>query len=91
LAVTTVQNLLSKASTVIQDRTNIRWQEDELIGWLNEAYQQIVLLRPDANAQTKELPLINGSKQQIPDDGVALLTVVRNQNGTAMHYRTFCL
>jgi hypothetical protein len=84
MAVTTVQSLIEKASTVIQDRTNIRWSEAELLNWLNEAYQQIVLVRPDANAKTSTLTLVDGSKQYIPTEGTAFLSVIRNLNGRAV-------
>lgn len=82
MAVTTVQSLLDKAGTIINDRTNIRWDATELLGWLNESYQQIVLLRPDANAVTAMLALTDNTPlQTIPTDGVALLSITRNQAG----------
>ncbi|MBD3815111.1 MAG: hypothetical protein IE913_01340 [Halothiobacillus sp.] len=84
MAVTTVQSLLDKAATVIQDRTNIRWSTDELRGWLNEAYQQVVLLRPEANAKTAQVNLVAGSKQTIPAEGTAFLSVIRNVSGRAV-------
>lgn len=82
MAVTTVQSLLDKAGTIINDRTNIRWDTTELLGWLNESYQQIVLLRPDSNAITAMLALTDNTPlQSIPTDGVALIGVTRNQTG----------
>lgn len=83
---TTVSQLLQNATIVVQDKTNIHWTQEELISWLNEAYQQIVLLRPDANSDTIDVSLDAGTKQSIPDGGVSLITVTRNTNGNAIRY-----
>lgn len=85
MAVTTAKSIMDKAGTVINDRTNIRWDAAELLGWINESYQQIVLLRPDANATTAFLALTNNNPlQSIPTEGVALINVTRNQTGEAI-------
>ena len=87
MAITKVNSLIDKAATVIQDRTNIRWDKDELLGWLNESYQNIVLLRPDANTNTEFVTLQPGTKQEIPSTGVKFVTLTRNNvGGTAIRY-----
>lgn len=84
MASTTVSSMMDKAATVVQDALKTRWTEEELIGWLNEAYQAIVLLRPDANAVTEMVSLVQGSKQTIPNGGSTFVSVTRNDGGMAI-------
>lgn len=86
MAVTTVQSLIRKASTILQDAGNVRWAEDELLGWLNQSYQQIVLLRPDASTKSAMVSLQNGTRQFIPSDAARLIDIPRNQGGAAIRY-----
>lgn len=81
---TLVSILLNRVSTVLQDQTKIRWTDDELLDWLNEAYQQIILLRPDARTETVLIDLIEGTKQNLPEQAVRFLTLTRNENGQAI-------
>ena len=78
MALTTVASILGRAKKILQDETSVRWTEDELLDWLNDAYKQIVLLRPDSHVQVKSVSLVPGTKQTIPSDGVYFVTVHRN-------------
>lgn len=71
--------VVSKAQILIQDRTGVRWPTDELLGWLNSAQRQIVLVRPDACSETVTHQLLSGSKQRLPAGSIRLLDVIRNQ------------
>ncbi len=75
---------IDRAELVLQDTTNIRWAEAELLGWFNDAQREIVMLRPDTYAQSVSHPLVNGTRQVIPAAGYQLIKVVRNMgsNGT---------
>jgi len=74
----TAQNIVDRAAIIVQDETGTRWPESELLDWLNDGQREIVLLKPDANAQNEALQLDSGTKQSIPTDGLSLIDIVRN-------------
>ena len=84
MATTTVKSIIDKAKLILQETTpnGIRWTNEELLGWLNEAYQKIIGFKPNANGINEELVCVAGSKQSLPANGVVLLDVVRNLAGT---------
>lgn len=75
---------IDKAELILQDTTNIRWSEAELLGWFNDGQREIVMVRPDTYVQTVSHPLVAGTRQTIPSNGYQLIKVVRNMgaNGT---------
>ena len=80
----TVANLLARATALLQDSTNVRWPETELLNYLNDGQRQIVLQVPNANPVNDDITLAAGTKQAIPSDGIRLLDVVRNTSGNAV-------
>jgi hypothetical protein len=74
----TAQQIVDRAEKLIQDETNVRWPEAELLGWLNDGQREIVLAKPDAYTKNQALQLAAGTKQALPTDGLMLLDVVRN-------------
>lgn len=80
MAVTTVGTVIRNTKLVLQEVTaaGTRWTNEELIGWLNEAYQAIVQIKPDASAINTSVELVEGTRQEIPSDGMRLIDVVRN-------------
>ena len=79
MATIQVNSLISKAATLIQDATNIRWPTDELLGWLNDGQREVVLLKPQACVKNESMSLtVGSSKQQIPASGIMLIDVSRN-------------
>lgn len=77
-------DILDRASIILQDSTNVRFPESELLDFLNDAQREIVLHRPDANMQNANMTLVAGSKQSIPAGGLRLIDVVRNAGGKAI-------
>jgi hypothetical protein len=69
MATTTLGNILDRATTVLQDTTNTRWPQSELVGWINDSYKEIVLLKPDANTQSSTVSLAAGTRQKLADAG----------------------
>lgn len=61
----TAQNILDRASKVIQDTTNVRWPVEELLMWLNDGRREIILHRPDSNPSTAFVSLVAGSYQKL--------------------------
>ena len=64
--------------TQLNDPDATTWSDSTLIIALNQALRMLSLVRPDATSKIAILPVIAGSRQFIPNDGVRLLRVVRN-------------
>ena len=73
-------NLLLRIEDTLQDTTNVRWSEAELLRYINDAQREIVNLRPDASADHANVQLATGTEQAIPDVGLRLIKVVRNMS-----------
>ena len=80
----TVQSVIDRAQTVLQDTTGVRWPVvAELVFWVNDAQREIALLKPDAAAVNDTITLIAGTKQSIPTGGNRLLKIVRNMSAAS--------
>ena len=85
MATTKVIDVIKRVEDVLQDQ-NVRWPRLELQNWLNEAYLQIVLLRPDANSKTGTLTCVTGTRQTLTPSfsgAIRLRDVVRNLAATS--------
>jgi hypothetical protein len=51
MATVKVVDLISRAQVLLKDTTAVRWTAVELQLWLNDAYRELVNVRPDVNAQ----------------------------------------
>lgn len=70
-------DILAKAVIVLKDPDYVRWPEDELLGWLSEA--QVATARvPGAYSIHKVIDLKEGTRQSLPEDAWALVTILRN-------------
>lgn len=80
----TASSVLTRASILLTDPTNIRWPQDELLIWLNDGQREVAAYKPNAFTKNQSLLLVSGTKQTLPSDGVSLISVVRNMgfNGT---------
>lgn len=90
MAVSKVVDIVKRAQTILQDTTATRWPLTELQGWLNDAYKEIVIFRPDANAESAVVPLAAGARQKCHDAGsvnlpnlLRVLDVVRNTHASS--------
>lgn len=79
-----VDPLLQRAGILLQDVAHVRWPLVELLGWLNDGQREVVLRKPNANVVNVKVPLGQGTKQSLPDNGVQLIDVVRNVPGNAV-------
>lgn len=72
--------VLTNARVLLNDTDDggIRWADNELLAWLNEATAEVVRISPQANSKTSDITLTTGTTQQIPTDGVQLINVLRN-------------
>lgn len=60
-----VVDLIRRAHTQLLDATAVRWPALELQDHLNDAYKELVAVRPDANAQMATFTCAAGYKQNI--------------------------
>lgn len=66
--------------TQLNDPDSVTWSDLALIDVLNEALRMLILVRPDASSKVAVMPVRDGTRQSIPDDGIRLLRVIRNIN-----------
>lgn len=79
MAVTKLSSVVGRVKTTLHETTpdGTRWKNSELVEWVNEAYQAIVQIKPDASTINKQVQLIAGTRQVIPLDGMRLIDVIR--------------
>ena len=81
----TAANIVSRASMIIQDLTNVRWPLSELTNWLNDSRREIAVVRQDIYSKTDDsMTLSNGAKQTLPPLGLRLMDIPRNAGGPAV-------
>jgi len=73
-------NLLLRIEDTLQDTTNVRWPEAELLRYINDAQREVVNLRPESSADHSNVQLVTGTEQAIPDVALRLIKVVRNMS-----------
>jgi hypothetical protein len=73
-----VSQLITNVSILLQDTTNVRWSQTELLSWMNDGQREIALYKPNAFVKSVAFPLTAGTKQTVPADCVSLIDVVRN-------------
>lgn len=78
MATITVSSLLTKVAVILQDPTNIRWPQSELVDWLNDGQREVAFYKPNAFVKNTSKQLVSGTKQTLPADAVSLVDVVRN-------------
>lgn len=81
MATVRVIDIIGRVEEVLQDQDATRWSRLQKQDWLNECYDAIVALRPDANSQVGTLTCTAGVRQDITNidaEAVRVLDVVRN-------------
>jgi len=84
MATTKVRDILDRAGIILQDNTNVRFPNDELLKFFNDAQKEVVLHRPDAKMVNTSFDCVSGSKQTLPSAALRLIEVVRNVGGRAV-------
>lgn len=75
----TSYSIITRAGTILQDTTNVRWPLTELVQWFNDGQREIALLKPEASVTNTTLQLTSGNtKQTLPSAAIRLIDVVRN-------------
>ena len=77
-----VIDLIDKAEEILQDNTNVKWSQQSLLSYLNDAQREIVLIRPDANVSNEQFTLAQSAKQTLPANALRLLSLYKNASPT---------
>lgn len=76
---TAASTVIGRVSTLLQDTTNVRWPQSELLDYLNDGQREIALYKPSASLSGPiNFTLNAGSKQTLPLGALSLVDVVRN-------------
>ena len=86
MATVTVDTILKRCNTLLNDAIWVRWPKQELLDYYNDSVRAIVLHRPDANTSDIEFTCVAGTKQSLPTDALKLIDVVRNSSGKVIRY-----
>jgi len=73
-----VSEILERVTKAFNDIDYARVDKATYIKFISDALNQVLLIRPDANAATVVVDLTQGVKQNIPDDGFRLIDVLFN-------------
>lgn len=73
-------NLILRIEDALQDSTNVRWPEAELLRYINDAQREVVNFRPESSADHSNVALVVGTEQSIPTTALRLIKVVRNMS-----------
>jgi hypothetical protein len=71
-------DIITRAQTIVQDTTGVRWPYAELLRWLNDGQREVAVYKPSATAANVALNLVAGTLQSIGAGGLALLRITRN-------------
>lgn len=78
MATIKVIDVIDKAEQILQDPTNVRWGQQELLDYLNDGQREIVLFRPDAKTNNESFTLAESSKQTLPSAALRLIDIYKN-------------
>lgn len=77
-------DVMERATIILQDTGAVRWPATELLKWLNDAQREIAIHKPTAVTDTVTLALDEGTKQALPEAHISLISVHRNVDGNAI-------
>jgi hypothetical protein len=86
---TTVRSILNRAASLLNDEEHVRWEESELLEWLNDG-QRAVVRGPatDAYILRDNMTCTGGTVQTLPTDAIRLVDVVKNVSGGQTIYQS---
>lgn len=79
-----VANIISSIRQAIQDNPAVKWTDDVLVDYLNEAQMEISRYKPDSNIKNTSMTTVAGILQTLPSDAIRLIDVPCNTSGNAI-------
>jgi hypothetical protein len=72
-------DIIENVRITLVDPDGVRWTDEELLGWLNDAQREIAILRPDSSVSVESIQLeANVTLQELPDHAQGLVKLTRN-------------
>jgi len=89
---TKVRSILNRVSILLNDEEHIRWDDSELLAWLNDA-QRAVATGPatDAYVLRSSITAVAGTVQSLPSDGIRLVDVIKDSSGSPVLQSDYAL
>ena len=84
---TKVRSILNRVAAILNDEEFVRWEESELLEWLNDG-QRVIARGPgtDVYVIRDNITASAGSVQDMPSDAIRLIDVVKNvSNGSSIY------
>ena len=80
---TTVTTVVNSVKTTLQETEakGVRWTNDEIVSYLNDACRFLAENEPDAFSDNSEFQCIGGTRQELPEKAARLIDIVRNLEG----------
>jgi len=78
ISITTAQEIIDDAETILSDTLNERWSESELLAWINAGMKEISLIKSDAYIKSESFTLAAGTVQSLPAGGFQLMAITHN-------------
>lgn len=80
---TTVTTVINSVKTTLQETEDegVRWSNEELIDYLNDACRFLAENEPDAFSDNSEFECVTGTRQELPANATRLIDIVRNLEG----------
>lgn len=83
---TTIKDLLERASIELTDKPRTYWSLDDLVHYYNSAIASIANYRPDLFSTTQTISCVAGTRQALPAGAIKLIEVERNTGGRKIRY-----
>jgi len=77
-SVTTAQEIIDDAESILQDTDNAHWTAAELLVAVNNGSKEICLFKPDAYVVSGAVVLVAGTVQSLPSGGFQLQNITHN-------------
>lgn len=71
--------IVNACRVTLIDAAAATWTDAELLGYLNEAERTVVFYKPDGYTLREYVPMVAGSKQALPEGGIAILDINDNE------------
>lgn len=78
MKVFTAKQVIDHVSFILKDPENVRWLRPIVLDYVNEAQLAVVRMLPSANRVRTTIKLQEGTLQELPDDALSLISVVKN-------------
>jgi hypothetical protein len=71
--------IVNACRVTLIDVAAVTWSDAELLGYVNKARRTTALLKPDSFTVNGFVPMVAGTRQQLPAGGIAILDCGENQ------------